>query len=193
MAHCPKDGTTKKAKKTTKTTKVSGSRSIPSEFSQKVEENNAMLRFVITKDGYDVEEVLCPITKKYSPSFDDKDIKPEEEGEDEELLNWDKKPTEEEPIVIEEIEERIVIKEVKEEIKTKEPIVVEEVKEEFKTEEPIVVEENKAEEPIVIEEAKEEIKIKEPVVIEENKVKEPVVIKEAKTKEPTNKKQHKAI
>jgi len=39
--------------------------------------------------------------------------------------------------------------------------------------------------------------MEEPIVIEENKVKEPIVIQEAKeeikTKEPTNKKQHKAI
>jgi len=82
--HCPKDGTTKK---TTKTTKVSCSRSIPPKFIQKVEENNAILRFLITNDGYDVEEVLHPPTKKYSPTYDDEDIEPEEEGEDEQLLN----------------------------------------------------------------------------------------------------------
>jgi len=58
-----------------------------------LEEINVMLRAVITKVGLNLEEVL-PVTKKYSPTYDDEDIKPEEEGEDEELLNWDKKPTE---------------------------------------------------------------------------------------------------
>jgi len=41
-----------------------------------------------------VEEALCPIPKKSSPTYDNEDIKPEEEGEDEELLNWDKKTKE---------------------------------------------------------------------------------------------------
>jgi len=59
-----------------------------------IEENNILLMFPVANPGYDFEEVLCPVTKKYSPTCDDEDIEPEEAGEDEELLNWDKKTEE---------------------------------------------------------------------------------------------------
>jgi len=192
--HCPKDGTTKK---TTKTTKVSCSRSISAGSNRTLKEINLMLRAVVTKAGLNLEEVLLPVTKKYSPTYDDEDIEPEEEGEDEELLNWDK-PTEVKEITAEvlvkkerEIEEEEevpwetwVVEEnegvematpeimpscTQKEIKTKEPIVVEE----NKVKEPIVIKEIKIEEPTIVEEVKEEIKTKEPIVVEENKVKEP--------------------
>jgi len=68
-----------------------------------IEENNILLRFLITNAGYNVEEVLCPIMKKYSPTYDDEDIKPE----DEELLNWDKKTEE-----VKEITPEVLVEEV---------------------------------------------------------------------------------
>jgi len=71
-----------------------------------IEENN-ILRFLVTNVGYNVEEVLCPITKKCSPAYDDEDIKPEEEGEDEELLNWEKKTEE-----VKEITPEVLVEEV---------------------------------------------------------------------------------
>jgi len=128
-----------------------------------IEENNILLRFLITNAGYNVEEVLCPITKRYSPTYDEV-IKPEEEGEDEEFLTWDKKIKEVKEITPEVlVEEPIVIK-AKEEIKVKETIFIKEIK----TKEPILIEENKVKEPIVIK-AKEEIKVKETIVIKEAK------------------------
>jgi hypothetical protein len=60
-----------------------------SRANQLLEENNILLRAIADKIRLDVEEALCPITKKYSPSYNDEDLKPEEEGEDEELLNWE--------------------------------------------------------------------------------------------------------
>jgi len=181
--HCPGDQcppVANKTKKTTRTTKVSCSSSISAGNNQTLEEINVMLRAVVTKVGLNLEEVLLPVTKKYSPTHDDEDIKPEEEGEDEELLNWDKKTEEVKEITPEVlVEEPIVIK-AKEEINFKETIVIKEIK----TKEPILIEENKVEETIVVKEAQEEIKTADPIVIKENKVKEPIVIKENKVKEP---------
>jgi len=59
-----------------------------------LEENNILLKVIDTNLGINVEEDLCPITKKYSPTYDDEDIELKEKGEDEELLNWDKKTKE---------------------------------------------------------------------------------------------------
>jgi len=137
-----------------------------------------MLSAVITKVGLNLE-VLLPVTKKYSPTYDEEDIKPEEEGGDEELLNWDKKPTE--------------MKEITPEVLVKKEREIEEEEKEVKVEEVPwdmwVMEENRGVEmftpEIMFSCAKKEIKTKEPVVIKESKAKEPIVIKEIKIKEPT--------
>jgi len=91
--HCPKDQVTPVSKKT-KALKAP-QRSLPklnaTKANQLLEENNILLKAVATNLGINVEE---PITKKYNPTYDDEDIKPKEDGEDEELLNWDKKTEE---------------------------------------------------------------------------------------------------
>jgi len=158
--HHPKDGTTKK---TTKTTKLTHSRSISASNNRMLKEINIMLRAVVTKVGLNLEEVLLPVTKKYSPTYDDEDIKPEEEGEDD-VLNWDRKPTE--------------VKEITAEVLAKKEREIEE--EEEVPWDTWVVEENegvKMVTPEIMPSCAKESKTKEPIVFEENKFKEPIVSK----------------
>jgi len=94
--HNPKDQVTPVVKKA-KVAKAP-KRSLPklnaSRANQLIKENNIFLRAIADKIGLDVEEALCPVINKYSPTYDDEDLEPEEEGEDEELLNWNKKTKE---------------------------------------------------------------------------------------------------
>jgi len=200
--HCPKDQVTPVVKKA----KVARApRLNTSRANQLIKENNILLRAIADKVGLNVEQVLLPVTKKYCHTYNDEDIKPEEEAEDEELLNWDKKPTEVKEITpevsvkkereIEEEEKEVeevpwdlwVVKE-NEGVEMVTPEIMPSCTKEIKTKEPAVIEENKFEEPTVIKEVKEEIKTKEPIVVEEVKeeikTKEPTVMKENQVEEP---------
>jgi len=72
----PKDQITPVVKKAkvAKLLKVSLPRLSAAKANQLIEENNILLRAVADKIGLNLEEVLCPITKKYSPTYDDEDI-----------------------------------------------------------------------------------------------------------------------
>jgi len=96
--HCPKDQVIPVAKKI----KVSKApkRSLPklntANANQLLEENNILLRAIADKIGLNVE-VLCPINKKYSPTYDDKTSnwkRRERMRNSFILLNWDKKTKE---------------------------------------------------------------------------------------------------
>jgi len=134
---------------------------------QLLEANNILLKAIATNLGINVEEVLCPTTKKYSPTYDDEDIKPEEEGEDEELLNWYKNTKE-----VKEITPEVSVQKENERVEMVTPEIMAawaEKEREIEEEEKEITPEVSVEEPIVIEEVKEEIKAEQPIVKKQHK------------------------